>query len=94
MQHFKVRSIPNDQYTCSECPLVPEILNIFYNTNEIELKCKAHGIKKLPLKEYFLKEKDFIYNNLTCQICHKKKLIKYHINIAIIVKEIYVMIAQ
>ena len=68
-----IRSIPNDQYTCSECPLIPEILNIFYNTNEIEIKCQAHGIKKLPLKEYFLKENDFIYNNLKSQICHRKK---------------------
>ena len=68
-----IRSIPNDQYTCSECPIVPEILNIFYNTNEIEIKCQAHGIKRLPIKEYFLKENTFIYNNLKCQICNKKK---------------------
>ena len=68
-----IRSIPNDQYTCSECPLVPEILNIFYNTNEIEIKCQAHGIKRLPIRDYFLKENNFIYNNLKCQICNKKK---------------------
>ena len=68
-----IRSIPNDQYTCSECALVPEIINIFYNTNEIEIKCQAHGIKKLPLRDYFLKENDFIYNNLKCQICKRKK---------------------
>jgi len=68
-----IRAIPNDQYTCSECALVPEILNIFYNTNEIEFKCQAHGIKRLPLKDYFLQENEFIYNNLKCQICHRKK---------------------
>ena len=68
-----IRAIPNDQYTCSECPLVPEILNIFYNTNEIEIKCQAHGIKRLPIRDYFLKENNFIYNNLKCQICNKKK---------------------
>lgn len=68
-----IRSIPNDQYTCSECALVPEILNIYYNTNEIEFNCQAHGIKRLSLRDYFLKENDFIYNNLRCQICHKKK---------------------
>ena len=68
-----IRSIPNDQYTCSECPLVPEILNIFYNTNEIEIKCQAHGIKRLPIRNYFLKENNFIYNNLKCQICNKRK---------------------
>ena len=68
-----IRFIPNDQYTCSECALVPEIINIFYNTNEIEIKCQAHGIKKLPLRDYFLKENDFIYNNLKCQICKRKK---------------------
>ena len=68
-----IRLIPNDQYTCSECALVPEIVNIFYNTNEIEIKCQAHGIKKLSLRDYFLKENSFIYNNLKCQICQKKK---------------------
>ena len=68
-----IRSIPNDQYTCCDCPLVPEILNIFYNTNEIEIKCQAHGIKRLPIRDYFLKENNFIYNNLKCQICNKKK---------------------
>ena len=69
-----IRSIPNDQYTCTECPMVPEILNIFYNTNEIEFCCQAHGIKKLPLRDFFLSENRFIYNNIECQICHKKKL--------------------
>ena len=68
-----IRAIPNDQYTCSECALVPEITNIFYNTNEIEIKCQAHGIKKLSLRDYFLKENEFIYNNLKCQICKRKK---------------------
>lgn len=67
-----IRAIPNDQYTCSECALVPEITDICYNTNEIEIKCLAHGIKKLPLKEFFLKENEFIYNNLKCQICKRK----------------------
>ena len=69
-----IRSIPNDQYTCSDCPMVPEITNIYYNTNEIEFCCQAHGIKKLPLRDYFLSENKFIYNNVECQICHKKKL--------------------
>ena len=69
-----IRSIPNDQYTCSECPMVPEILNIYYNTNEIEFCCQAHGIKKLPLRDFFLSENKFIYNNIECQICKKKKL--------------------
>ena len=68
-----IRDMPNDQYTCSECPLVPEILNIFYNTNEIEIKCQEHGVKKLSLRDYLLKENNFIYNNLKCQICHKIK---------------------
>ena len=69
-----IRAIPNDQYTCCECPMVPEILNIYYNTNEIEFCCQAHGIKKLPLRDFFLSENKFIYNNIECQICHKKKL--------------------
>ena len=67
-----IRSIPNDQYTCSECPMVPEILNIYYNTNEIEFCCQAHGIKKLSLRDYFLSENKFIYSNIECQICHTK----------------------
>ena len=69
----KINELPNDQYTCSECNLVPKILNIYYNTSEIEFKCSTHGIIKLPLKEYFIKESEYLYYNYKCDICKKKQ---------------------
>ena len=68
-----IESLANDQYSCPECALVPEIINIYYDTNEIEIKCLIHGTKKLPLKDYFLKESKYLYNNIECAICHKRK---------------------
>ena len=68
-----IESLPDDQYSCPNCGLVPEITNIYYDTNEIEIKCQIHGVKKLPLKNFFLKESKYLYSNIECGICHKKK---------------------
>lgn len=64
-----ILSIPNDNYTCSECELTPQILNIDYSTGQIELKCEVHGIKKITLKEYLLKMSKYIYYNKKCSFC-------------------------
>ena len=59
----EIKRIPNDQYTCSECSIVPEILNIDYEFNEIEFKCKVHGAKKLSIKDYFIQSSKYSYYN-------------------------------
>ena len=65
-----IKKIPNDQYTCTECSLVPEILNIDYEFNEIEFKCKVHGTKKLSIKDYFIQSSKYSYYNYKCQNCN------------------------
>ena len=66
-----ILKIPNDQYTCTECSLVPEILKIDYEFNEIEFKCKDHGIKRLSIKDYFINSSRYSYYNYKCQKCEK-----------------------
>jgi len=67
----EIKKIPNDQYTCTECSLVPEILKIDYEFNEIEFKCKTHGVKKLFIKDYFIESSRHSYYNFKCQMCNE-----------------------
>ena len=69
----EIKKIPNDQYTCSECSLVPEILNIDYEYNEIEFKCKIHGTKRLSIKDYFIQSSKHSYYNYICQKCNQSQ---------------------
>jgi hypothetical protein len=34
----EILKLPNDNYTCTECDQIPEIINIDYGTGEIEFK--------------------------------------------------------
>ena len=61
----------DDQYTCSECNLIPEILNINYDTKEIEFRCEIHGDIKIHLVDFFKREL-----NYECQICNSEKFKK------------------
>ena len=67
----EIKKIPNDQYTCTECALVPEILNIDYEYNQIEFKCKTHGTKKVNLREYFIESSQYSYFSFKCAQCNK-----------------------
>ena len=62
-----------DQYTCTECNLVPEILKINYNNGIVEFKCPNHGEKKMEIKEYLQKEENHLYSNLKCSIDKKEQ---------------------
>ena len=66
-----IKSLPEDQYLCPECDLVPEIINIDYIESEIDLECPKHGKKKIPIFEYFEKESQFIYTNAVCDIDYR-----------------------
>ena len=57
----EIIKIPNDNYTCTECNLIPKILNIDYSSGIIEFECKIHHIKKMFLKNYLLKMSKNIY---------------------------------
>ena len=68
-----LKNIPYDQYTCTECDLVPEIIKINYDKGRIKFKCPNHGEKKLGLKEYFIQEKKHSYFNYECILDKKKQ---------------------
>ena len=66
----EIINIPNDQYTCTECHLIPEIINIDYELCEIEFKCKNHGTKKIFIKDYFIESSQYNYINYKCHLCN------------------------
>ena len=63
----ELEDIPNDQYTCIECILTPELTNINYNNGIIKFKCPKHKDIKRPLKEYFKEEIKNLYYNYECK---------------------------
>ena len=69
----KIKTLPNDQYTCTQCKLIPEIIDIDYNTNEIEIKCSQHGQIRTSIKNYFLGESNYLYNLYICTNCKKQQ---------------------
>ena len=90
-EYEDIMKLPNDQYTCTECPLVPEILKIDYEYNEIEIKCKNHGQKKLSIKDYFIESSNHSYYNYKCQNCNKSQK-EFYIDISINYEENDLMI--
>ena len=68
------KDIPRDQYTCPKCKLIPEILKLDLENNEIEIICPKHGKIKLSIKDYLLSESSFTYYNVVC--AKDKKLIQ------------------
>ena len=68
-----IKSLPEDQYTCAQCDLVPEIINIDYITCEITIDCLKHGRQTIPILDYFQKESQFIYQNAICDIDYKSQ---------------------
>ena len=66
-----IKSLPEDEYTCQECDLVPEIINIDYATCEITIDCSKHGRQTIPIFDYIQKESQFIYQNAVCDIDYK-----------------------
>ena len=71
----EIGDIPNDQYTCTDCNLIPELLNIDYDNGMIEFKCPNHGNKKMEFKDYFKKEleRGYHYYNNKCDIDNRKQ---------------------
>ena len=57
------KNIPNVQYNCQDCLLVPELLKIDFNNFDLKYKCPNHGEKKIGLIQYFSKELNYICDN-------------------------------
>jgi len=66
-KYYDLNHIPNDQYACTDCALVPEIKKIDYEKGTLEFACPIHGSKKVDLKEYFKVELKNIYYNCQCK---------------------------
>ena len=60
---MNLNNIPNDQYSCTECNLVPEILTVNYEKEIIKFNCPNHKEKEMNLKEYFNREMTYLCNN-------------------------------
>ena len=66
-KYYDLNHIPNDQYACTDCILVPEIEKIDYEKGTIKFTCPKHGSKSMDLKEYFKVELKNIYYNSVCK---------------------------
>ena len=57
-----------DQFLCSLCATVPEILKIHSDSGIIEFKCFEHGVMKLPIDKYIekIRNSPFYCPNLKC----------------------------
>ena len=63
---FDLKKLPEDQYTCTNCNSIPEIISLSFNKGNIEFKCKDHGTKKIRINDYFLRESEYLYSNIKC----------------------------
>ena len=76
-----ISSIPEDEFLCPKCDLVPEILNINSDKDEITLKCKKHGKIENNINDYYksLLNSNFSYTNKECHKCNtiRKGKMKY-----------------
>ena len=63
-----IKKVYEDQYVCTQCKNVPEILKIDFNECTIEIKCKDHGmIGPISVKEYFNEQLKHHYYNYMCE---------------------------
>ena len=68
----KLKKVPDDQFTCHKCGIVPEILEIHSDTGNLTLNCNKHGIKPISTRKYLysLRKSSFSYLKLKCANCN------------------------
>ena len=68
-----ISTLPDDEFLCSECGLVPEILSIEPYTGNITFECKNDGIKPLNINKYYdsLSNSIFSYSYQKCVKCKR-----------------------
>ena len=69
---INLRKTFNDQYTCTECDIVPEISKINFHEGKLEFVCPDHGKRVMGVKEYIQSEYKNLYYNIKCEY-HKTK---------------------
>ena len=70
----KFKRVPDDQFTCPECEIVPEILEMHSDTGNLILYCDKHGMHHDSTTNYlnsFIKS-NYTYLNLKFYICKAK----------------------
>ena len=77
-----IKTIPNEQYVCTECNLIPEIININFDEGKVKFNCSEHGLKEEKIEEYFKNEYKYLYYNYQCcsDNCIDNKIQKDNIN--------------
>ena len=62
-----INKMPDDQYVCTQCENVPEIVKLDFNECTIEIKCKDHiNIGPISVKEYLNEQLKNTYFNYIC----------------------------
>ena len=69
----EIEKIPNDQYSCTQCGLVPEIIDIDYKSGSIKIKCPEHGEKNIYISNFFTDELPFLYHSVKCNFTNIKQ---------------------
>ena len=59
------------QYTCDKCSEIPKIITTDLKEKTILFKCKEHGLKSVPIKDYLLNALNYNTNNWKCSQCDK-----------------------
>ena len=62
------------QLTCDECSEIPRIIDIDISTKSILFRCRRHGLKQTPIKEYVSNSLNYNPLNWKCKDCsHTQK---------------------
>ena len=74
LTEIKRDKLPLDEFLCSKCDKIPEILDINSNTNKICFECHKHGEIQISVEEYLnaLNNSSFTYLNQKCFNCKAK----------------------
>ena len=62
----QITQIPDDQYSCTQCDLVPEIIDIDYDSGAIIINCPEHGERNIYISNYFSEELKNVYYSAKC----------------------------
>ena len=60
--------LPEDQYVCSYCGSIPQIIDLNFMEGKIKFNCDKHGTINITIKDYFEKESKYLYYNIKCHL--------------------------
>ena len=91
----QITQIPDDQYSCTQCDLVPEIIDIDYDSGAIIINCPAHGERNIYISNYFSEELKNVYYSVNAILLmfYKRTILTKYFNFAMTVIKCVVLIA-